>query len=291
MKWRLNMHKYLLAFKLIRYGIEMKLCNFLRIKSSKRIHENYYNIITKFSELGVDEFVCMNYGFASDNELKLNPLDEAERYPLQLYDYVATGAGTLSLTDLDVLEVGSGRGGGASYIARYYKPKKIIGMDLSSYATQFCMQNYKDIHNLDFINGDAEAIPFSDSSLDAVINVESSHCYPNFENFVEEVNRILKPGGYFLFTDFRSTPEVDIFDKTFEKTGFQKLYEQDISRSVIDSLTADTKHRLEIIKKIKMPWFIRMPIKDFAGCVNSNTYNAYAKGKRKYMYYVLQKPA
>ncbi len=284
------MQKQILAFKLIRYGAGMKIRSFLNIKSSKHIFENYYNIINQFSGLGSDEFACMNYGIATDKKIELNPEDEAERYPLQLYDYVATGAGTVSLTGLDVLEVGSGRGGGASYIARYIKPKNITGMDLSRTATQFCINHYKNVDNLSFINGDAEAIPFPDSSLDAVVNVESSHCYPDFENFVAEVKRVLKPGGYFLFTDFRNASETDIFHNTFEKTGFRQLYEQDISSRVVDSLTEDTKRRLDLINKINLPWFIKFPMKDFAGCANSITYNAYATGRRRYMYFILQKP-
>lgn len=285
------MYKLLLAFKLIRYGIGMKARSFLRIRSSTNIYENYYSIITRFSGLGSGEFFCMNYGFATDKKINLNPEDEAERYPLQLYNHVATGDGKVDLRGLDILEVGSGRGGGASYIARYLKPRIITGMDLSQSATQFCKQHYKNTGNLAFINGDAEAIPFPDNSLDAVINVESSHCYPNFENFVTEVKRILKPGGYFLFTDFRKATETDIFNKTFEKKGFLNLHEQDISRMIVASLTADNNRRLELIRKKKLPWFIRMPLKDFAGCENSITYKAYAKGRRKYMYFILQKPA
>lgn len=284
------MNKQMLVFNLIRYGAGMKLRALLKIKSSKHIYENYYDTINQFSRIGSDEFVCMNYGFAADKNLELDVTDEAERFPLQLYDHVATGAGTLILKDLDVLEVGSGRGGGASYIARYLKPKKIRGMDISPIATQFCTKRYKDIENLSFICGDAEAIPFSDSTLDAVVNIESSHCYPNFHNFVAEVKRVLKPNGHFLFADFRKTSETNIFQDTFEKIGFNQLYEQDISNQIVDSLTEDTERRQGLIKNIKLPCFINYLIKDFAGCVDSITYNAYASGKRKYMYYILQKP-
>ena len=41
-----------------------------------------------------------------------------------------------------------------------------------------------------------------------VINVESSHCYGNFPKFVDEVYKVLKPGGIFAITDFRSTEEI-----------------------------------------------------------------------------------
>ena len=57
----------------------------------------------------------MNYGYASQNmTLELEKEDELERYPIQLYHYVASHSNVENKT---VLEVGSGRGGGASYIA------------------------------------------------------------------------------------------------------------------------------------------------------------------------------
>ena len=53
--------------------------------------------------------------------------------------------------------------------------------------------------------------------VDLVVNVESSHCYGNFkvslhnnnniilflQNFVQQVDKFLKPGGLFCITDFR----------------------------------------------------------------------------------------
>ena len=80
---------------------------------------------------------CMNYGYADlDNPktIELKPEDEAERYGLQLYHQAASWA---NLKGKDVLEVGSGRGGGASYIARYLEPNSYVGIDLSEPGIQF----------------------------------------------------------------------------------------------------------------------------------------------------------
>ena len=54
------------------------------------------------------------------------------------------------------------------------------------------------------MQGDAQNLPFPDESFDAVINVEASHIYPNFERFLGEVARVLRPGGHFLYADFRN---------------------------------------------------------------------------------------
>ena len=58
------------------------------------------------------------------------------------------------------------------------------------------------------MEGNAEKLPFADQSFDAVINVEASHCYPRFPQFLDEVARVLRPGGHFLYTDVRRRKEI-----------------------------------------------------------------------------------
>src|SRR4051794_26526592 len=77
------------------------------------------------------DWSLMNYGYApSYNEsfLQLNGEDEINRYSIQLYHYLAT---KVPFEGLEVLEVGSGRGGGAVYLKKYLKPKNIIGLDIA----------------------------------------------------------------------------------------------------------------------------------------------------------------
>src|SRR5688572_9980862 len=69
-------------------------------------------------------WTLMNYGYAElvdvPDRFNLQPADEAERYPIALYRHVVTLA---PIAGRDVLEIGSGRGGGASYVTRYLKPR------------------------------------------------------------------------------------------------------------------------------------------------------------------------
>jgi len=85
----------------------------------------------------------MNYGYAplsdQNKAIKLSEEDGYYRYHIQLYDHVA---GTVDLRDLKVLEVGSGRGGGADYIKRYLKPEIMMGVDFSENAVKFCNEKY-----------------------------------------------------------------------------------------------------------------------------------------------------
>ena len=65
------------------------------------------------------DWAFMNYGYAApaadaDTIPRLQPADERDRLCIQLYLHAIDHA---DLRGKDVLEVGSGRGGGASYIA------------------------------------------------------------------------------------------------------------------------------------------------------------------------------
>jgi ubiquinone/menaquinone biosynthesis C-methylase UbiE len=48
---------------------------------------------------------------------------------------------------------------------------------------------------LDFVEGNAEELPFDDKSFDAVLSVEASHLYLQFPRFLAEVARVLRSGG------------------------------------------------------------------------------------------------
>src|SRR5437660_6359279 len=123
------------------------------------------------------EISFMNYGYAdidpSAKELELSDGERENRFCIQLYQEVA---GAVDLSGKDVVEVGSGRGGGASYIARHLKPRSMLGLDLSDKAVDFCKQNYA-VDGLSFRQVDAENLPLPNTSADLVGTLESSHCY------------------------------------------------------------------------------------------------------------------
>lgn len=75
------------------------------------------------------------------------------------------------------------------------------------------------ITNAQFEVADAEALPFPTASFDRVTCRIAAHHFPNVAQFVQEVARVLKPGGLFLLIDCMapSDPVLDTFDNTVEK--------------------------------------------------------------------------
>ena len=240
------------------------------------------------SKYRMNDWSFMNYGFEPLNHhtdwLRLDETDEPDRYSIQLYHHVANA---VNLGNLDVLEVGSGRGGGASYVMRYLKPRRMVGVDFSEKAVEFCRENHE-VAGLSFIKGDAEFLPFDNSYFDAVINVESSHCYGSMDTFLAEVKRVLRQDGYFLYADLRSKDDTDILRRQMENSGMTILQENDITPNVVRSMDSDNERKLALIHGLVKKWLLKSFL-EFAGVKGSKIYEGLRKGSIIYTQYVLQK--
>ncbi|WP_280832314.1 fatty-acid O-methyltransferase Mtf2 [Mycolicibacterium frederiksbergense] len=181
--------------------------------------------------LEAEDVVFLNYGYEEDPAMQvpLSDSDEPNRYFIQLYHATATQA---DLSGKRVLEIGCGHGGGASYLTRTLHPASYTGMDLNPSAISFC-QNRHRITGLEFRQGDAEELPFADEAFDAVINVESSHLYPHFRRFLDEVTRVLRPNGHFLYTDARAITDIPDWEVELANTPLRTVSQRTISADVV----------------------------------------------------------
>ena len=232
----------------------------------------------------------MNYGYADLDPraatIELSAADEADRYCIQLYHHVA---GAVDLGGLDVLEVGSGRGGGASYIARYLQPRSLVGVDISERAVEFCNRHYA-IPGLTFTRGDSESLPFDDSVFDVVVNVESSHGYGAMERFLAEVLRVLRPNGLFLFADFRRGNAIDSLRDQLVGATLEIWREEHITANVLRALDLDNDRKLKLIEQ-NVPLIMRRRFRRFAGIKGTKIYEALRTGDLDYRSFVLRKAA
>ena len=135
--------------------------------------------------------------------------------------------------------------------------------------------------NLIFCVGDSEKIRFENESFDVVLNVESSHCYGNIPLFLAEVKRVLKPGGFFLWADFRLAEEMPVLFNCFLDSGLEKIREKNITKSVINALKKMSKERKEKIKK-HVPRPIQPVFMSYAGIQGSEVYNSFIQNRLIY---------
>jgi len=226
----------------------------------------------------VHDIQFMNYGFASENlHVDLNEEDDCNRYPIYLYHHVAS---QVNIENKKILEIGSGRGGGASYISRYMNPKEVIGLDISPSAVKDCNEKYN-IDNLSFTLGDSGKLPYDNNTFDAVINVESSHCYASMSKFIKEVTRVLKPGGHFLFCDLRRNELVEDMLSSIDTNDLRLINSMEITQNIIEATVLMSKDRKESIGKLKSGFFKRI-LESFAAVEGSKVHDSFKDGYLRY---------
>ena len=237
----------------------------------------WYPFLTR--RLQGKEVLFLNYAFETDPPvgLELEPDDEPNRACIQLYHHVAS---QVPLQGRHALEVSCGHGGGASWIARSMLPASYTGLDLNPAGIRFCDARHH-VPGLSFRQGDAQKLPFADGVLDAVINVEASHCYPDFPGFLREVARVLRPGGHFLYADFRFVHEIAEWDADLAQAPVSEVQARDISAEVLRGMEANAA-RSEALVRACLPAFLHGPGRDFAGLPGSRIYEALRTGEVLY---------
>jgi len=122
-----------------------------------------------------------------------------------------------------ILDIGSGTGQGTSGLARQYPDAMIVSMDLAEKMlhksrarlvkedkASGLMKQLKNVlgrgskKNITQVCADAEGLPFADASVDLIFsNLTIQWCF-DLKILFNEFRRVLKPGGFMLFTTFGS---------------------------------------------------------------------------------------
>ena len=103
-----------------------------------------------------------------------------------------------------LLDIGCGTGSLAGLLADSVLPVKVTGLDYSpamcERAHAKAVQN-DHLHDIGFVAGDSERLPFADGSFDIITCSNSFHHYPHQQEVVHEMKRLLKPGGRLMLID------------------------------------------------------------------------------------------
>ena len=223
----------------------------LKRKFLRFIYRYFYPYLTR--RLHADDVLFLNYGYEEDPPMgvPLSPADEHDRYFIQLYHRTAT---QVDLEGKRVLEVGCGHGGGASYLTRTVHPASYVGLDVNPAGVAFC-QGRHHVAGLEFVEGDAENLPFPDETFDAVINVESSHLYQQVPRFLDEVVRVLRPGGYFLYADLRLSGAVADWEAQLANASMSTLSQSTINEQVMRGMEKNAQWWVRLVDRL-IPTFL-----------------------------------
>lgn len=100
-----------------------------------------------------------------------------------------------------VLDVACGRGKSSFLLAMQHPTATIVGMDKLTTHVEIAKLQYGNTRNLEYQAGDAEALPFPDQSFARVHCLEAAFHFDR-QRFLQEVYRVLKPGGRVVIVDF-----------------------------------------------------------------------------------------
>jgi ubiquinone/menaquinone biosynthesis C-methylase UbiE len=114
---------------------------------------------------------------------------------------------------MQVLDLGCGSGAFTTFIARAVGEKgRVYALDiqadmLKQLENKLSKPENKDIQNIKLIEGNAYELPFDNGSLDLVNMVTVLQEIPDRNRALQQVKRVLKPGGFLAVTELFPDPD------------------------------------------------------------------------------------
>ena len=101
----------------------------------------------------------------------------------------------------ELLDIGCGGGATLKRMGEKITTGHLTGIDYSPVSVKTSLKtNRQDVESgkMKVLEGSVEALPFADDGLDKIITVESFYFWPDPQENLKEVRRVLKEGGTFL---------------------------------------------------------------------------------------------
>ena len=155
-----------------------------------------------------------------------------------------------------ILDVGCGTGRGLLMIGQD-SLYQVSGIDPASNMIKMCRKNAgKDNRKADFHVAGAEKLPFANEEFDAVISNGAFHEWQDAEKGLNEIYRVLKPGGIAFINDMRSDAEIkDIYDELGSRIFFKpmrKAFMKNIKKGTYTSSEAEAIVRKSLFRNLKI---------------------------------------
>ena len=137
-----------------------------------------------------------------------------------------------------VLDIGCGGGETIRRIADHISGGKVWGVDYSPLSVELSLKrNMENVKSgkVNVVEASVEKLPFDSDTFDKIITVESFYFWPDPQENLKEVYRVLKEGGKFLIVadingdadldekDIEGIRKYDLFNPTLEQ--FRELLE------------------------------------------------------------------
>ncbi len=135
---------------------------------------------------------------------------------------------------LRLIDIGCGTGRFLDFIKQAWPRLPALGLDLSEAYVRHARRHLRRWGRVDLVVANAEAIPASDDSIDAVTSIFMMHELPPPVRrvVVGECARVLKPGGRLILLDSLQRGDAPHYDGLLER--FPQNYHEPYYRSYVD---------------------------------------------------------
>ncbi|KAI8944151.1 delta(24)-sterol C-methyltransferase [Xylaria longipes] len=175
------------------------------VRRSRR--EDYFSLTRQYYNLTTDI-----YEYSWGHSFHFCRFSRGESFSQAMIRHQHFLAASIGIKDnMKVLDVGCGVGGPAQEMVKF-TGCHVTGLNLSEYQVNHADNYSKSAglsHKLKFVHGDFMAMPFPDSSFDAVYAIEATVHAPSLQGVYSDIRRVLKPGGVVGIYEWLMTDEYD----------------------------------------------------------------------------------
>lgn len=143
-----------------------------------------------------------------------------------------------------VLDIGCGNGWATRLMARQALHGRVVGIDISDEMVDLARESSSSFSNVEFREASAEKLSFTEAEFTHAFSMESLYYYGDMLRALQEIRRVLKPGGKFacvvdLYKENRPSHQwipdlkvpvhllsIDEYRSLFEAAGFVNVTDQ-----------------------------------------------------------------
>ncbi|MFZ5940397.1 MAG: SAM-dependent methyltransferase [Bacteroidota bacterium] len=206
----------------------------------------YYEMMNLALKRLNNEFTMLHYPlFRHENDSFLRAQQNLTDYCLSFFK---------DLSGKHLLEIGCGNGVQALYVHRNFKPARTIGIDLNRANIDIAEQECTALglkEEIRFMVDDAQKLAgIPSESIDVLINIESAFHYPDKGAFLNEIHRVLKPGGQFVVADILTRKKFGRLQRIWQKRMVYHYWSRHNYEAGFENAELDIVHSEDITPKI-----------------------------------------